>query len=110
MLVAVNIIFIPTCGYMACAWGGVAGYGTAMVLSYIIGQRKNRIDYPMKSIAAYVAITALFFAIMQFTPAEWPVVVRLAINTILIIAFVGHVIYHDMPLRSLPVIGKKFRK
>jgi O-antigen/teichoic acid export membrane protein len=31
VLIAVNIIFIPKYGYMACAWGGVAGYGTAMV-------------------------------------------------------------------------------
>ena len=40
VLFAVNIIFIPQYCYWACAWGGVAGYGTAMVLSYIIGQRK----------------------------------------------------------------------
>ena len=109
MLLAVNIIFIPRYGYWACAWGGVAGYGTAMVLSYIVGQIKNPIPYPMKSMGVYVLLTALFFTLMQYVPAEWPVLLRLAINTALICAFVGHILYHDMPLRSLPVIGKYFR-
>ena len=110
VLIGVNIIFIPRYGYMACAWGGVAGYGVAMVLSYIIGQIKNPIDYPMKSMTAYVLITALFFTIMQLLPDTWPTLARLAVNTGLIIAFIGHVIYHDMPLASLPVIGKYFRR
>ncbi len=109
MLLAVNIIFIPRYGYWACAWGGVAGYGTAMVLSYIVGQIKNPIPYPMKSMGVYVLLTALFFALMQYVPSEWPVLLRLAVNTALIGAFVGHILYHDMPLRSLPVIGKYFR-
>ncbi len=110
VLIGVNIIFIPTYGYMACAWGGVAGYGVAMVLSYIIGQIKNPIAYPMKSMTAYVLITALFFTIMQLLPDTWPTLARLVVNTGLIIAFIGHIIYHDMPLASLPVVGKYFRK
>ena len=53
VLLAVNIIFIPKMGYWACAWGGLAGYGTAMVLSYIVGQKKNPIPYPTKDIVLY---------------------------------------------------------
>jgi len=109
VLFLVNYLFIPQYSYMACAWGGVAGYGTAMVLSYIVGQIKNPIPYPMKSIMVYVLLTALFYAVMQLVPSEWPLVLRLAINTLLICAFVGHILYHDLPLKSLPVIGKYFR-
>lgn len=109
VLLAVNIIFIPQYSYMACAWGGFAGYGTAMVLSYIVGQKKNPINYPIKSMAVYVAITCLFFAIMEIIPQEWPALLRLGINTLLVLGFVGHIIHHDMPLRNLPVIGKYFR-
>ena len=64
VLFAVNIFFIPKYSYWACAWGGVAGYGTAMVLSYIVGQKKNPIPYPMKDIAIYVLITAFLTALM----------------------------------------------
>ncbi len=110
VLFAVNIWGIPRYGYMACAWGGFAGYGTAMTLSYIVGQHKNPIAYPMKSILTYVAITALFFTIMQCLPNTWPAILRLGINTLLILLFVAHVIARDLPLRSLPVVGKHFKK
>ena len=109
VLFLVNYLFIPQYSYMACAWGGVAGYGTAMVLSYIVGQIENPIPYPMKSIMVYVLLTALFYTVMQLVPREWPLLLRLAINTVLICAFVGHILYHDLPLKSLPVIGKYFR-
>ena len=109
VLIAVNIIFIPQYGYMACAWGGFAGYATAMVLSYIVGQIKNPIPYPMKSITVYVGITVLFFVIMELLPESWSPILRMGLNSLLIVAFVAHVVYHDMPLRNLPVVGKYFR-
>ena len=110
VLVAVNVAFVPTCGYMACAWGGVAGYGTAMVLSYIVGQKKYPIAYPMRSIAVYVAIAALFYAVIRWSNARLPLAAALAVNTVVVLMFVGHIVYHDLPLSSLPVVGKYFRK
>ncbi len=109
VLIAVNIIFIPQYGYMACAWGGFAGYATAMVLSYIVGQIKNPIPYPMKSITVYVGITVLFFVIMELLPESWSPILRMGLNSLLIVAFVAHVVYHDMPLRNLTIVGKYFR-
>ena len=107
VLVAVNIIFIPRFGYWACAWGGVAGYGTAMVLSYVIGQRKNPIDYPMREIAIYVVLTVVLFVAMMFT-ASLPMWSQILINTILIAVFVTYIVKKDLPLSSLPVVGKYF--
>lgn len=109
VLIVVNIVFIPQYGYMACAWGGFVGYATAMVLSYIVGQIKNPIPYPMKSITVYVGITVLFFVIMELLPESWSPILRMGLNSLLIVAFVAHVVYHDMPLRNLPVVGKYFR-
>ena len=100
-LVAVNVIFIPEYGYMACAWGGVAGYGTAMVLSYIMGQKKNPINYPMMSIAVYVAIAALFTAVIMWNNSHLPALAALFVNTGVVVMFVGHIVYHDLPWRSL---------
>ncbi len=109
-LVAVNVWFIPSYGYMACAWGGVAGYGIPMVLSYVVGQKKNPINYPIRSILSYTAIAILFFAIMELLPHSLPTGVRLTVNTLLLAAFLAHLAYHDIPIGKLPVIGKKFRK
>lgn len=110
VLIAINIIFVPKYGYMACAWGGFAGYATAMVLSYIVGQQKNPIKYDMKGIMTYVILTLVLFVAMQSQPQSWPVWVRLILNTGLIIIFLLEIIHKDMPLASLPVIGKKFKK
>ena len=109
VLVAVNLLFIPQYGYMACAWGGVAGYGTAMVLSYLTGQWKNPIRYPMKDMLVYVLLTAFFFLLMQSLPDTWPTWQRLGINTLLILLFAAHIVYHDLPLKHLPFVGKYFR-
>ncbi len=95
VLIAVNIIFIPRYGYMACAWGGFAGYATSMTLSYIVGQAKNPINYPMKSIFLYVVLTILIFLVMVFMPAEWNMWLRMAINSIFIALYLAIVVWHE---------------
>ena len=111
VLFAVNIIFIPQYGYWACAWGGVAGYGTAMVLSYIIGQRKNPIPYPMKDICIYVLMTVFLTSLMYIHEERFQLgLASLAFNTMCIVLFVVYIVRRDLPLSHLPVIGKYFKK
>ena len=112
VLIAVNILFIPQYGYWACAWGGVAGYGTAMVLSYIVGQKKNPIPYPMQRIAYYVALAIMLTMTMYYIPETYGFgpVLTIAFNTLCICCFVSYILHNDLPLSSLPVIGKKFKK
>lgn len=109
VLIAVNIIFIPQYGFMACAWAGVAGYGTAMLLSYFVGQRYYPIRYPLVSIFVYVLIAGLFFAVMT-AGAHWieNMWLRLLLNTGCILLFVAHIVYHDLPWHRLPFL-KKFK-
>ena len=112
VLFAVNIIFIPQYGYWACAWGGVAGYGTAMVLSYVVGQKKNPIPYPMRSMAIYVLVTVILTMMMNWFAErfDFGMIAQLAFNTICILCFVSYILHNDLPLSSLPVIGKKFKR
>ena len=56
MLLAINIVFVPRYGYMACAWGGLAGYGVCMVLSYAVGRRKNPVPYKLLPLAGYFVL------------------------------------------------------
>lgn len=111
VLIAVNIIFIPRYGYMACAWAGFAGYATAMTLSYFVGQKYYPIRYPLKSIAVYVGIALLFYGIMtlaeDYVENIW---LRLLVNTGCIVLFIGHIIHYDFPMKNIPVIGKFFRR
>lgn len=110
VLVVVNVVFVPRYSYMACAWGGVAGYGTAMLLSYFVGQKKYPIDYPVKEMMVYVALTAVLTAGMTAANRLLPMGASLAVNTLLILVFVAYLVKRDFPLSGLPVIGKYFNK
>ncbi len=87
VLLAVNIWGIPHYSYMACAWGGVAGYGTAMLLSYFVGQRINPIPYPIGSITLYVILAAAFYWVMTLVPETWPEWQYVGLSTVLILVY-----------------------
>ena len=105
------VVLVPRYGYMACAWGGFAGYGVAMLLSYFVGQRKYPIRYDLKSIGGYVLLAAVLYAAGTYLPIDnlW---LRLLWRTALLLAFVVWVVKHDLdlPLSQWPVIGSHFRK
>ncbi|MBO4752606.1 MAG: lipopolysaccharide biosynthesis protein [Bacteroidales bacterium] len=103
-LLAVNIVFVPKYGYMACAWGGFVGYGICMVLSYFIGQHHNPVPYSLKAIGGYFAVAMVLFAAMQLLPIE-STVWRLVVNSILLLAYAAIVAYNERRL-----VGKVVRK
>lgn len=109
VMISINVLFVPRFGYMACAWGGFAGYGTCMLLSYFIGQKKSPVNYPLADIFKYVLIAAVLYVIyLGAKPLqEW---LSLTINTVLICIYLAYLIRKDLPLSSLPVIGKYFKK
>lgn len=109
VLLVINFVFIPRYGYMACSWGGFAGYGTSMILSYLVGQKKNPINYPMRSIMTYIALALLLTLVMVYIPESWNIWARLGAKTILVILFAAYIVKKDFPLKSLPVIGKYFK-
>ena len=111
VLLLVNIIFVPRFGYMACAWGGFAGYGTAMLISYFVGQKYYPIQYPLKDIFIYVAITVFLTALMYLHEERFQLgLASVAFNTMCVVLFVAFIVRRDLPLGSLPVIGKYFKK
>ena len=110
VLILVNILFVPKYGYMACAWGGFAGYGTAMVLSYFVGQKYYPIKYPLRDILLYTVVAGILFAAMML-PIEnmW---LALAYRTVLLLLFFGFIYRkeHLGPmLAKLPVVGRFFK-
>ena len=110
VLLAVNIIFVPRYGYIACAWGGFAGYGVAMLVSYFVGQKYYPLNYPLKDIAVYVISACVLCMAMYKVHERASLWLSLTVNTLLVGLFIAYIIKHDFPLGSLPYIGKHFRK
>ena len=97
VLLAINIIFVPQVGYMACAWGGFAGYGVCMILSYLVGRKKNPIPYDLKSALFYIIITLLLYMAIAYLP-EFNLVITLIINTLILLLFVTAVAWKEKEL------------
>ena len=57
LTIALNIIYIPKYGYMACAWATLFVYFFQMVLSYFLGQKHYPIPYNLKKFFLYLGIT-----------------------------------------------------
>ncbi len=97
VLVAVNIAFVPRIGYMACAWGGLAGYGVCVLLSYFIGQRKNPVPYPVGTIAAYFLLALALYAASALVHID-SLPLRLTYNTLLLLVYVAAVMWGERAL------------
>ena len=110
LLVIVDVLFIPSCSYMACAWAGFIAYGVSMLLSYFIGQHYYPIRYPLRDMGIYTLAATLLFAAMTYGRQMLPLWTSLVLNTVLILAFIAIIIRRDLPLHTLPVIGRHFRK
>ncbi len=65
VMILVNVIFVPRIVYWACAWGGFAGYGTAMVLSWAIGRGKYPVSYDTRSILMFTLMAAGIFVLVS---------------------------------------------
>ena len=97
VMIGINVIFVPRIGYWACAWGGFAGYGISMLLSWAIGRRKFPIPYDARGIAAAVGLAAVLY-VLSLVPgwAGWtlPVAATLAINTVLLALYGVFLVYN----------------
>ena len=97
VLLAINIVFVPRYSYMACAWGGLAGYGVCMVLSYLVGRKKNPVPYKLLPLAGYFALALGLYGIsVWLKPAAlgW----QLTLNTMLLGVYVAVVLLNERDL------------
>mgnify|MGYP002624846201 CR=1 FL=1 len=101
VLIAVDVLLIPRFGYMACAWAGFAAYAVSMLLSYFIGQRYYKINYPLRSMAYYVLVAVASWLSMNYFANILPKWGSLVYNTLVIACFVSIIIHNDLPLSSL---------
>ena len=98
VLIVIDILLIPRISYMACAWAGFAAYGVSMLLSYFIGQRYYRINYPLREMFMYVGIAAVLFIAITLSNDRLPVWAALTLNTLILLAFAVFVAKRDLPL------------
>lgn len=87
-----NVALVPQYGYMGCAWAAFFCYGLMMVASYIVGQGKMPIAYPMKRISLYAALAAALYALGMYAFDFSSNALNIGLRTVLLIAFVAVVL------------------
>lgn len=105
IVIALNIIFVPRYGYMACAWAGFAGYAVVTLLSYWVGQRKYPIHYDVQGIMRYVFLAAALYIASEYLPFTelW---IRLVYRTGLLAIFLLYVVKKDLPVQQIPFLKR----
>ena len=111
VLLAINFIFVPKYGYWACAWGGFAGYGTCMVLSYLVGQKKAPIPYDLKSAFVYFALAIGLFYVQKYLHFN-STDLTLVVNTALLLVFLAFICWkeRDLVKAVMNIVNSKILK
>lgn len=105
VIIMLNVWLVPEYGYLASAWASVAGYGTITLLSYIIGQKKYPVDYPINAMFVYLLLAAILYSISIYIHFD-SIVLRLLFKTLLLTIFVSYIIRKDLPLSRIPFINR----
>ena len=110
VLITVNVLFVPRYGYMACAWAGFMGYASAMTISYLVGQKKYPINYPLKETVLYVALAAVLYIGIGYSNRLLPLWAALAVNTLIIFLFIAYIVKKDFNKNmNISLINKKHK-
>jgi len=83
----INILFIPTLGYMASGYAFFTASLVMTVTSYFVGQKHFPVKYDLLSIAIYFTVAVLLFAASNYLPYEEQMM-RISFNTLLLIFFI----------------------
>ena len=100
---ALNFILIQKYSYIGSAIATIAAYGTMMIISYQMGQKKYPIPYEMNVILKYLGITILFSAISFYIP----VLRENYVVKILLLSLFLYFIYHNEKTTLLRILKRK---
>jgi O-antigen/teichoic acid export membrane protein len=100
---ALNFILIQKYSYIGSAIATIAAYGTMMIISYQMGQKKYPIPYEMNVILKYLGITVLFSSISFYIP----ILRENYFVKILLLSLFLYFIYHNEKATLLRIIKRK---
>lgn len=96
---SLNILLVPVIGFIGAAIATLVCFVAMSIASYLLGQKHYPIKYDLKSIIIYFLLSLILFSINLLLKSDL-LFLRLAINTILILAFILFVFYKEPMLRK----------
>jgi O-antigen/teichoic acid export membrane protein len=109
LTVVLNIVLVPIYGYIGCAWASLLSNLLITVVSYFMGQKRFPINYELKTIFIYFALTTVLYAAYLMVDLH-SIPLNLGFRTILLGIFIAYMIKKDLPLKEIPILNKFFKK
>ncbi|MBP5259806.1 MAG: polysaccharide biosynthesis C-terminal domain-containing protein [Paludibacteraceae bacterium] len=107
--VTLLLVLVPRMGYMGAAVAALCAYFSIMLLSYFLGQKYMPVPYPLMSMLRYTLLAGCMYSIIAVvrTPYVW---LDYLVNTAALMVYLIYMVKNDLPLSSLPVVGKYFKQ
>lgn len=96
--IVLNFWLIPIIGYMGSAWATLICYFSMMVVSYFLGNIYYKVKYDLVRIGIYFALAGIIYVASIYLNIS-SLYVSLAAKTLLLLLFVGIVLYLEPTLR-----------
>lgn len=85
--ITLNFYWIPRIGYMGSAWATLICYASMMIASYFLGNKHYPVNYDLKRILGYLALSLTLYFIGSLIKFESSII-QLLLGNILLLAFV----------------------
>lgn len=85
LTIGINLVFIPTYGYMASAWATFIVYALQMLISYFLGQKHYPIPYNVKKFFLYLGLAVVLYFLGSLIQLERYFVQFILQNTLLLL-------------------------
>ncbi len=93
--IILNILWIPTMGYMGSAWATLICYGLMALVSYILGQKYYPVPYETLKVCAYIGLVVILYEIFAHSTEGLTHTVRYLSASIFMLLFVAFVYITD---------------
>ena len=100
---------VPLWGLIGAGFASFGAFFTMMMISYLLGCKYMPLPYDLRKIGTYLLLTMALLVINHFavTPLVW---VNYIIKVALLFVFIAYLVKKDLPLATLPFIGKYFKR
>jgi O-antigen/teichoic acid export membrane protein len=88
LTILLNVLFIPTYGFYACAWATLIVYACQMVASYLLGKKYYPIKYNVRKFFFYLCTSLLLFWIAKLLDFEGTVT-KIVVHNLLLGIYIG---------------------
>lgn len=95
--VLINVIFIPTYGYMASAWATMIVYALQMILSYVLGQKYYPIPYNIKKFFLYLGVAIGLYFMTVFMNLEESSALQFFVHNAIVVIYLAMIWVIEKP-------------